>query len=108
MRYRIPLREAQQRFERRRPFSCNRTLVGYSGAPASTGWLTNEWVQYIRQFRSGIVFTAMSYQTPVAWVMADGRVIVPPLKHSQTTQRHIRALGVRYSPAVVDTEAVAA
>lgn len=100
MRYKIPLREAQRRFETRTPFCCNDTLQGYSGAPASTGWLTNDWCLYIHQFRRWITYTVMSYQTPIAWVMRDGRVIVPPLKHSVTTQRHIRALGVRYSPAV--------
>ena len=65
-------------------------------------------MRYIRQFRAGIVYTVMSYRTPIAWVMRDGRVIVPPIRHSQTTGRHLRALGVRYSPAVVDTEAVVA
>lgn len=109
MRLNIPLREAQRRFDARQSFSCNGTLVGHRGAPASTGWLTNEWVRYIRQFGRHIVYTAMSYHTPVAWVMVDGRVIVPPIKHSPTTQRHMRSLGVPFSEPVVDTgEEVAA
>ena len=108
MRYKVPLREAAGRFQAREPFDCNDTLRGFTGPPVEYGWLTIEWVRYLQQFGRHIVFTAMSYYTPVAWVMRDGRVIVPPLKHSVTTQRHMRALGVQRSPAVVDTEAVAA
>lgn len=98
----IPLREASSRFQDREPFNCNDTLLGYRGAPTSTGYLTNEWVRYIRQFGRGITFVAMSYATPIAWVMVDGRVIVPPVRYSQTTSRHLRALGVSWSPAVRD------
>jgi hypothetical protein len=110
VRYKIPLREARGAFEQRRAFDSNDTLRGYRGAPREYGWLTNVWANFIRQFRDEIVYTVMSYYTPVAWVMRDGRVIVPPIRHSVTTQRHIRALGVRYSPEVVVDydEAVAA
>jgi hypothetical protein len=66
--------------------------------------LPNEWCQYLRQFGQHITYSVMSYQTPVAWVMRDGRVIVPPVRYSQTTGRHMQALGVRWSPAVVDTD----
>lgn len=107
MRYKVPLREAAGRFQARTPFCCNDTLEGYRGAPSSTGMLPNEWVRYVRQFGRHIVYTAMSYQTPVAWVMDDGRVIVPPVSYSQTTGRHMRALDQRWSEPVED-QAVAA
>lgn len=105
MRYKIPLREASAAFDQRRPFDCNGTLRGDSGRPISYGWLPRVWVNYIQQFSYMITYTVRSYQTPIAWAMRDGRVIVPPVSYSQTTGRHQRMLGLRQSPPiVVDTD----
>ena len=99
MRYKIPLREARAAFDQRRAFNCNDTLRGHYGSPTTYGRLAAMWVAYIRQFRDQIVYSVVSYDTPIAWVMRDGRVIVPPAWYSQTTSRHVSALRLRYSPA---------
>ena len=39
--------------------------------------------------RDGIIdYCVFSYSTPIAWVLADGTRIVPPVKYSQSTSRH--------------------
>ena len=59
-------------------------------APAETGRLPSPWARrYDADSRSGgIVFAVRSYATPIAWVRADGRTVIPPVIYSPTTTRH--------------------
>lgn len=107
MRYKIRLREARDYFDRRRPFDCNGTLRGTPGSAAVTyGRLPRMWQNFHRQFEAFICYTVWSYQTPIAWVMRSGEVVVPPVRYSPTTSRHAQTLRLEFSPAPeVDEEA---
>lgn len=35
-----------------------------------------------------VIYTVLSYSTPIAWVTTDGEVVVPEAKYSVTTTHH--------------------
>jgi len=59
-------------------------------APISAGRLPGEWAQrYHADLReSGIVFTVLSWETPIAWIRATGQVVIPDVRYSTSTTRH--------------------
>jgi hypothetical protein len=47
-----------------------------------------EWRrQYLRD-EPYIIYTVLSYDTPIAWVLETGEVRIPPVKYSRTTSGH--------------------
>jgi hypothetical protein len=72
--------------------------------------LPQEWEARYRRDRERIRYVVLSYDTPIAWVLGSGTVVVPremegwakgqPLKYSRTTSKHQRiacaALGVPF------------
>jgi hypothetical protein len=54
------------------------------------GRLPAEWrAKYRADILSpGVRYTVVSYQTPIAWVLADGAVVIPDVTYSLTTTRH--------------------
>lgn len=72
----------------REEFSANGTLIGRKGADYSTGRMPAEWAERYAADRERIVFTVLSYATPIAWVLNDGTEVRPPVKYSVTTSKH--------------------
>jgi hypothetical protein len=72
------------------PFDTHGAMSATPYAPSSTGRLPLPWArQYASDCRApGIVYTVHSYATPIAWVRADGRTVIPPVPYSATTTRH--------------------
>ncbi len=75
----------------RLPFATHGAMSAIAGALWGTGeCLPHEW--YLR-YRAdtedpGVVYTVLSYRTPIAWVRADGEVVIPDEWYSVTTSRH--------------------
>lgn len=74
----------------RRPFDTYGAMSAVPFAPTGTGRLPSWWARrYDADNRAhGIVYTVRSYATPIAWVRADGRTVIPPVGYSLTTTRH--------------------
>ena len=74
----------------RRPFDTYGAMSAVPFAPTGTGRLPPCWARrYDADNRAhGIVYTVRSYATPIAWVRADGRTVIPPVGYSLTTTRH--------------------
>ncbi|GAA4100962.1 hypothetical protein [Actinomadura miaoliensis] len=72
------------------PFDTHGAMSATPYAPGSTGRLPLAWARRYDDDRrsSGIIYTVRSYATPIAWVRADGRMVVPPVTYSPTTTRH--------------------
>lgn len=62
--------------------------------PSPFGKLPDEYgVALVRDLHAnGPVYVAWSYETPIAWVDANGTVCVPPVKYSATTSKHLGKL----------------
>lgn len=71
---------------KRQPFSNNTgSFRGIVGRPDTFGWLPDE---YRRMWDSGrILYTIMSFDTPLAWLMGTGEWVVPDVYYSPTTSR---------------------
>lgn len=74
----------------REPFTTSGALSAVGHAPSATGRLPAEWSAAYRADACdpGVVYVVLSYATPIAWVRADGQVIVPNETYSITTTRH--------------------
>ncbi len=74
----------------REPFTTYGALSAAGYAPAETGRLPSKWAARYRSDSAspGVVYTVTSYATPIAWVRADGRVVIPDQGYSVTTTRH--------------------
>ena len=82
----------------REPFDTYGALSAVSGYVLYTGQLPEPWATQYRNSRDHITYTVMSYQTPIAWVLDDGTVVIPrelsgrnqgqPVKYSRTTSGH--------------------
>lgn len=53
---------------------------------ASRGDLPDEWAE--TYYSSPVVYTVLSYETPIAWVLESGEVVMPPVRYSITTTQH--------------------
>ncbi|WP_436788880.1 hypothetical protein [Yinghuangia sp. YIM S10712] len=73
----------------REPFRTYGAFRAAVGGPASRGRLPDEWWAKIRDVPDGrIRYTVYSYVTPIAWVLDDGTVVIPPVRYSLTTTGH--------------------
>jgi hypothetical protein len=70
----------------RLPFS-NHTgsFRGIVGRPDTLGWLPEEWRKVWDKSR--VMYTIMSFDTPIAWLKGTGEWVVPPVSYSTTTSR---------------------
>lgn len=88
---RIPTRAAggpDGMLANRIPFRTNGSLRAVAGAVGETGRLPLEWQDRYRADRDVIVYTVVSYETPIAWVTEAGAVEIPDAGYSLTTNRH--------------------
>jgi hypothetical protein len=94
------------------PFESHGAMRAVPYAPSSTGRLDPHWRWRYQddQNAPGIVYTVVSYQTPIAWVRADGRMVMPPVTYSATTTRHqnLCRTWMGYAPAASVSPKVAA
>jgi hypothetical protein len=75
---------------RREPFRTHGSLTAGVGELGSTGRLPpDEAARYRADSQNpGVVYTVLSYATPIAWVRTDGTVVIPAAHYSVTTSRH--------------------
>lgn len=85
-------------WQHRIPFKAS-NLEGMQGTHYSTGIMPKDWADTYRAEGDNIVFTVVSYDTPIAWVLADGTEVKPPVKYSVTTSKQ---QGRLWSPAAED------
>lgn len=82
--------EARQRagelVSKRQPFS-NHTgsFRGIAGRPDTLGWLPEEYRRMWDNAR--ILYTIMSFDTPLAWLKGTGEWVMPDVSYSPTTSR---------------------
>lgn len=80
---------AREALARREPFhtyGAFRAVDGYS-LPFGN-WLPSCWQERYRADGDEITYTVLSYQTPIAWVLRSGEVVIPDVKYSRTTTGH--------------------
>lgn len=60
------------------------------GVPTSVdaGRLDGDWAKIYREDAPMIVYTVVSYWTPIAWKLQNGEWVVPDQRHSSNTSRH--------------------
>lgn len=65
-------------------------VKGIAGAAGDTGELAGgALIQYLRDAQEGrVIYTVISYRTPIAWVRDDGRVFKSQAFYSAATTRH--------------------
>lgn len=81
------LREVPALWRSRTPFRGN-SIRGIEGASYELGQLPVSWRVQYEATRKEIVYTVLSYATPIAWVLESGEEIKPPVKYSVTTSKH--------------------
>ncbi len=76
-------------WQSRTPFKGN-SVTGIKGAHWDTGRLPKSFAfQYDMDRKNDrIVYTVLSYGTPIAWVLNDGTEVKPAVKYSVTTSKH--------------------
>lgn len=60
-------------------------LTAVKGDVYSLGRLPEEHVTQYNADRAAIVYTILSYNTPICWILSDGTVRMPDCKFSVTT-----------------------
>lgn len=72
------------------PFDSHGAMWARDYAPAQTGRLPLSWAECYRADarNPGIVYTVVSYATPIAWLRADGKTVIPDVSYSLTTSCH--------------------
>lgn len=64
-------------------------MKAFNRATELRGRLPEKWVnEYAIDELEGIVYTVVSYMTPIAWVKRDGTVVIPDIYYSPTTSAH--------------------
>ena len=92
---RIANRDCGNIVARREPFTGSNLTAGPRGTVGSFGRLPHYWRDRFCEDQPDYV--VWSYATPIAWHGRQGW-IVPPLKYSQTTSRHVSYV-TRHLPA---------
>ena len=66
------------------------SLTGYVGHPGTVGQMPEPWrEQYLVAIGTrSVVYTVVSYSTPIAWLLDSGEWIIPDHRYSQTTSCH--------------------
>jgi len=92
------------------PFESHGAMRAVASVPSSTGRLDPRWRWRFQEDQNapGIVYTVLSYETPIAWVRADGRMVMPPVAYSATTTRHQNLCRRWMGAAPLSREAAAA
>jgi hypothetical protein len=82
--------ETQERLLNLQPFKGSNFYAGPPPYALNTGRLPATWRERYREDveTCGVVYAVMSYATPIAWVCADGTVVIPDVKYSVSTTRH--------------------
>jgi len=75
-------------WRKRIPFDTHGALSAMAGAYWDSGRMPSEYATQYRAQRNDIVYTVLSYGTPIAWVLSDGTEVKPPVKYSVTTSKH--------------------
>lgn len=82
-------RATRRALANRQPFVTYGAFHAACGEPASRGRLPDAWWDLIRGDHYGrIRYTVYSYVTPIAWVLDDDTVVIPPVRYSITTSGH--------------------
>ncbi len=65
-------------------------MKGVDGASGTLGELPQQWREAynLAAKENNLRYTVKSYDTPIAWVLNDGTVIIPSVKYSVTTTNH--------------------
>ncbi len=73
--------------EGKKPFKTSGSFSAVEGAVESFGQLPKEFAEdYMIEVKNDdVIYTVLSYKTPIAWVLRDGTVTIPAVKYSQTT-----------------------
>ena len=92
------------------PFESHGAMRAVPYAPSATGRLDAHWRWRYQddQNAPGIVYTVLSYDTPIAWIRADGKVGMPSVTYSSTTTRHQNLCRMWLGYATADSPEVAA
>ncbi|MEU0924556.1 hypothetical protein [Streptomyces malaysiensis] len=61
--------------------------------------LPHRWREQYIEDGDEIIYTVLSYRTPIAWVLRCGAVVIPDVKYSQTTSGHQSMLYALSEPA---------
>ncbi|MEU6379263.1 hypothetical protein [Streptomyces sp. NPDC046909] len=91
---------AREALARREPFhtyGAFRAVDGYS-LPFGNRLPSSRQEKY-RADRDEIIYTVLSYQTPIAWALRSGEIVVPDVKYSRTTAGHQSLLYALRQPA---------
>ena len=73
----------------RQPFSRSGfSMSAVAGTAPSLGRLPEKVAAQYRADEPKIVYTVMSYRTPIAWVLDDGTVTIPDVRYTPTTNSH--------------------
>lgn len=84
----VSLRDVPMKWRAREPFNANGTLRGVSGSVYELGRMGDDEREIYRANSGRIVFTVISYATPIAWVYDDGTEYKTARKYSVTTSKH--------------------
>jgi hypothetical protein len=70
-------------------FGCKGSDIwAVEGTVSELGRLDSMWASLYAVQHDEIVYTVLSYDTPIAWVLRTGAVIIPDAKYSVTTSHH--------------------
>lgn len=79
-------RRAGELVSQRLPFSnTSGSFRGFPGRPNTFGWLPEEYRRMFDTHR--VLYTIMSFDTPLAWLKGTGEWVVPDVSYSPTTSR---------------------
>lgn len=73
-------------------------MSAVEGYPSTAGQLPEPFRHEFWASRLEIVYTVLSYETPILWVLADGTVVQPDVRYSPTTSQHQGMLYLVTSP----------
>lgn len=72
---------------KREPFTTHGALSALDYPPTCTGRLPADWAHRYHADTPKITYVALSYATPIGWVLPD-EVVIPDVAYSVTTARH--------------------
>ncbi|MFF1676095.1 hypothetical protein ACFVYG_08690 [Streptomyces sp. NPDC058256] len=91
---------AREALARREPFTTHGAFRAVDGYLLPFGnRLPPRWWEKYRADGDEIEYTVLSYQTPIAWVLRSGEVVIPDVKYSLTTTDHQSLLYALNQPA---------
>jgi hypothetical protein len=81
---------AKNMIDARKPFTASglSAIDGAATGMYSTGRMPEHYANLYNATRAQIIYTVMSYATPIGWVLDTGDVVIPDTRYSVTTSRH--------------------